>query len=565
MFAGDSTLKAHGADLWDITEPAACGIQTMGNQLLHPSTTLADCADPNHGHKAGFEAAYDLTNQTFDLACGVPATLTGPDCTPTTPANYEYIDIVNSHVIDPYIAIAHQFGFSNYSFQTNSGPSFLAHQFLFSGTSAPVGYGDSSGDWTYFAVENATKPNGSSRTSSKDAGCASDPNVTALDLNSTFVSNGYDWPPETLAYLPPYSWLANDPGYPCYNHNSLATLLDAGNVTWKYYTSTDTNNIWTAPNALSAICPPAEGKTDCSQSPTTTDWAKVDSNDMDILTDIGDCGLPKVSWVIPDGSYSDHPGLVEKNGQWVGSTGGPDWVASIVNAVGKDAGGCGYWTQGSANNVTIIITWDDWGGWFDHVTPPEGAMGGYPNSSGTAAPDGNWYTYGFRVPLLVVSPYTNTTTNNGDGYTGYISGPTDSNGNPVNEKQPYYHDFGSILGYVEYAFGLSPYPATVQNPCGIAGADPTDFPLGCDYPFADYFAPDGEYECSPSNGGCGTSWGGYPLSDFFGTTFHAFPSGGIPYATYPSGCFTPSTVSTTGCLGPSYGQDPDNDGVDLED
>ena len=343
----------------------------------------------------------------------------------------------------------------------------------------------------------------------------------------------------------------------------MATLLDVSpGISWKYYTTGNTNSIWTAPNALSAICPPSDGGTSCGG---TSDWSNVDSNDMDIISDINNTNctaLKQVSWVIPDGSYSDHPGLIEKDGHWYGSTGGPDWVASIVNAVGRDAGGCGYWTSGSANNVVIFIVWDDWGGWFDHVAPPTQAIGGYPNSNGTAAPDGNWYTYGFRVPLLVVSPYTNTTTNNGDGYTGYVSGSIESS-NYQGEVKPYYHDFGSILGYIEYAFGLSPYN-TPQTSCGIAGADLTDFPLGCDYPFADYFAPDGGYECSPSNGGCGTSWGGYPLSDFFGTAFHAFPTGGIPYVTYPSSCFTPTTASTTSCLGPSYGQDPDNDGVDLE-
>jgi phospholipase C len=50
---------------------------------------------------------------------------------------------------------------------------------------------------------------------------------------------------------------------------------------------------------------------------------------------------------------SDHPGSR--------STIGPDWAASIVNAVGHSK----YW-----NSTVNFVTWDDWGGWYDHVLPP---------------------------------------------------------------------------------------------------------------------------------------------------------------------------------------------------
>ena len=51
--------------------------------------------------------------------------------------------------------------------------------------------------------------------------------------------------------------------------------------------------------------------------------------------------------------------------------------------------GAGYW-----NNTAIFITWDDWGGWYDHEPPTI-----------LAQPEGD-YQYGFRVPLVVVSAYT---------------------------------------------------------------------------------------------------------------------------------------------------------------
>jgi phospholipase C len=89
-------------------------------------------------------------------------------------------------------------------------------------------------------------------------------------------------------------------------------------------------------------------------------------------------------------------------------------VASIVNAIGTSS----YWA-----NTAIIITWDDWGGWYDHVPPPSIVNDGKSWGSG--------YVYGFRVPLIVVSPYAKA---------GYIS--------HVN------HDFGSILNLVEKTFSL---------------------------------------------------------------------------------------------------------------
>ena len=82
--------------------------------------------------------------------------------------------------------------------------------------------------------------------------------------------------------------------------------------------------------------------------------------------------LPAVSWINPTGSVSEHPpGLV---------TAGQAYVTRLVNAAmrGKD------W-----KSTAILLTWDDWGGFYDHVTPPNVDENGY----------------GLRVPGLVISPY----------------------------------------------------------------------------------------------------------------------------------------------------------------
>jgi phospholipase C len=84
-----------------------------------------------------------------------------------------------------------------------------------------------------------------------------------------------------------------------------------------------------------------------------------------------------------------------------------------------------YW-----NNTVILIVWDDWGGWYDHVSPsnPKGPGVGYSNGTG------GQYVYGFRVPLLVVSTFAKQ---------HYISG---TKATPIN------YDFGSILRFIEETF-----------------------------------------------------------------------------------------------------------------
>jgi phospholipase C len=95
-------------------------------------------------------------------------------------------------------------------------------------------------------------------------------------------------------------------------------------------------------------------------------------------TDAAAGNLPNVSWVYAPTGYSEHPVEVVTQGM--------QWTVDQVNAIVKG----GLWAS-----TAIFITWDDWGGWYDHVNPPNVEQW----------TDGTQFRYGSRVPCLVLSPY----------------------------------------------------------------------------------------------------------------------------------------------------------------
>jgi phospholipase C len=113
-------------------------------------------------------------------------------------------------------------------------------------------------------------------------------------------------------------------------------------------------------------------------------------------TDAAAGKLPTVSWVYAPHDASEHPpDPSDKNNPLVGNvTHGMQWTVNQVNAIVQG----GLWPK-----TAIFITWDDWGGWLDHVDPPE--VEKWPA-------DGTQFRYGSRVGCLVLSPYAKA---------GYIS------------------------------------------------------------------------------------------------------------------------------------------------
>jgi phospholipase C len=98
-----------------------------------------------------------------------------------------------------------------------------------------------------------------------------------------------------------------------------------------------------------------------------------------LLSDLRNGKLPKVSWVVPAEDYSEHPAA--------GVTRGMEYVTSMVNAVMQSR----YW-----KNTAIFIAWDDWGGFYDHVAPP---------NVDRDSTSGQIQGYGLRVPGIMISAY----------------------------------------------------------------------------------------------------------------------------------------------------------------
>src|SRR5262249_19112351 len=139
---------------------------------------------------------------------------------------------------------------------------------------------------------------------------------------------------------------------PCYKIPSIPAELTAKGLSWKYYGQAP---VWDAPQYINGL----------KKTPAVTS--------TQVITDANNNNLPNVSFVIPgEDSQSDHPPQPTQPAQ--------NFVSSVVNAVMHSS----EW-----NSTAIFVTWDDFGGWYDHVSPPQ--------------VDG--IGLGPRVPLLVISPW----------------------------------------------------------------------------------------------------------------------------------------------------------------
>ena len=247
--------------------------------------------------------------------------------------------------VEEYWTLAQQYVLGDHMFQSNTGPSFVAHQYMIAGQSGQVAENPTGSVW----------------------GCDAAPGTTAALMGP----NGTELPGV----------------YPCFDYQTTADLLDRKGVTWRYYAPGSGDNFFIL-SAYQAVRHIRFGK----------DWDEnVISPSRRVLVDIKAGELAQVTWIVPDFAHSDHPGSGSE---------GPAWIAAIVNAIGNSK----YW-----NSTAIFISWDDWGGWYDHVSPTKvDAMGP-----------------GFRVPLLIVSPYARQ---------GYIT--------------HHFHEASGFIAFIEHNFDL---------------------------------------------------------------------------------------------------------------
>jgi phospholipase C len=181
----------------------------------------------------------------------------------------------------------------------------------------------------------------------------------------------------------------------CFNYRTLGDELDQAGLSWRFYTSkyntpsSDGGAYWSSYGVVRHI----------HDGP---DWKK---NIVDccvpqsrFLIDVRKGELANFTWITPECFDSDHVAC--------GGGDGPSWVAALVNAVGESK----FW-----DSTVIFVQWDDWGGLYDHVPPP---YKGYDS-------------VGFRVPLLIISPYAK------QNYVSHVQ-----------------YETASVLRFAEDTFGL---------------------------------------------------------------------------------------------------------------
>jgi phospholipase C len=170
--------------------------------------------------------------------------------------------------------------------------------------------------------------------------------------------------------------------WPCTDIRILPDLLEKRQISWKYYKGGTRHQ-----KAIKMIRHVRFGPM----------WKRVVSN-REFDRDVRHHRLPAVSWLIPPKYLNEHPphGMCE----------GENWTVRRLNLIMESE----YW-----KNTAVFLTWDDFGGFYDHVSPPHVDL----------------YGMGPRVPALVISPWARR---------GYIDHRT--------------YDFSSILKTIEQLFGL---------------------------------------------------------------------------------------------------------------
>jgi phospholipase C len=182
--------------------------------------------------------------------------------------------------------------------------------------------------------------------------------------------------------------------------NSIVDSLSASRVSWAYYSPYTVGN----ENALGLIS---------SVSTNATRMADLKLSG-EFLIDLKAGNMPSVSYVMSQDGDNEHPPYDVAAGQ--------AWTKSIISAIQASS----YWSS-----TVILLTWDDYGGWYDHVTPPQVDK----------------YGLGFRVPLLMISPFAKQ---------GHIDHTLS--------------DHASLMKFIERVFNLAPVAHRDATASDLMGA-----------------------------------------------------------------------------------------------
>ncbi len=192
------------------------------------------------------------------------------------------------------------------------------------------------------------------------------------------------------------------PRWPCMNLRILPDELQKAGVSWKYYMSPEPFF-----DVMRMIRHVRYGPM----------WNDVVSEST-FLPDLRSGRLPAVSWLLPPIQVSDHPA-------YASLCAGENWTVSILNAIMRSPD----W-----RHTAVVLTWDDFGGFYDHVPPPHEDL----------------YGFGPRVPAIVISPWAKR---------GFIDRETMS--------------FDSVLRLIETIFRVP--PLTKRDATAIDMLDAFDF------------------------------------------------------------------------------------------
>ena len=152
--------------------------------------------------------------------------------------------------------------------------------------------------------------------------------------------------------------------FPCFTFPTLGDLLTSHGISWKYYAPGEDKPgyEWSTYDAIKDIR-------------TTSQWQTHVVDYSQFAKDAANGTLPTVSWLVQPTNVSDHPNT--------SICAGENFTVQQINAI---MGNSSLWSS-----TALFLTWDDFGGFYDHYKPSQGPNG--------------LIEYGFRAPILVISPY----------------------------------------------------------------------------------------------------------------------------------------------------------------